>query len=122
MDFSSRIHVDDDLLVNVNRIAREEAEKAQEEGVDLIVGSLLRFVSIVITFVASGIEEAIGSLSVAGEADRHPEKRMKALYTAYEEEWMARLKSEYPDLKRSQLKERIFKQWQKAPENPLRLK
>ncbi|XP_312989.5 coiled-coil domain-containing protein 124 [Anopheles gambiae] len=72
------------------------------------------------TEVAQTIDQAIAVLSVGDpSADRHPEKRMKAAYKAYEEEELKRLKLENPSLKLSQLKQMIFKNWQKAPENPL---
>uniref|UniRef100_A0A182IVG4 Coiled-coil domain-containing protein n=1 Tax=Anopheles atroparvus TaxID=41427 RepID=A0A182IVG4_ANOAO len=72
------------------------------------------------TEVAQTIDQAIAVLSVGdASADRHPEKRMKAAYKAYEEAELQRLKQEYPSLKLSQLKQMIFKNWQKAPENPM---
>uniref|UniRef100_A0A182PNP3 HMG box domain-containing protein n=1 Tax=Anopheles epiroticus TaxID=199890 RepID=A0A182PNP3_9DIPT len=72
------------------------------------------------TEVAQTIDQAIAVLSVGdASADRHPEKRMKAAYKAYEEEELKRLKQENPSLKLSQLKQMIFKNWQKAPENPM---
>uniref|UniRef100_A0A182T8F5 HMG box domain-containing protein n=1 Tax=Anopheles maculatus TaxID=74869 RepID=A0A182T8F5_9DIPT len=73
------------------------------------------------TEVAQTIDQAIAVLSVgdASAADRHPEKRMKAAFKAYEEEELKRLKQEHPSLKLSQLKQMIFKNWQKAPENPM---
>lgn len=54
-----------------------------------------------------------------GEVDKHPEKRMKAAYTAFEERRLKTLKEEQPTLRLSQLKQIIFKEWQKSPENPL---
>lgn len=53
------------------------------------------------------------------EIDKHPEKRMKAAYAAYEERRLQELKIEHPTLRLSQLKQMIFKEWQKSPENPL---
>jgi len=44
---------------------------------------------------------------------------MKAAYLAYEEKMMPILKEENPTLRLSQLRERIFKLWGKAPENPM---
>lgn len=44
---------------------------------------------------------------------------MKAAYTAYEERRLKELKEENPSLRLSQLKQMIFKEWQKSPENPL---
>ena len=53
------------------------------------------------------------------EVDRHPERRMKAAFTAYEEANMARIKSENPTLRMSQLKQILRKEWMRSPENPL---
>lgn len=55
----------------------------------------------------------------SAEVDKHPEKRMKAAYNAYEEKRLKELKLEQPTLRLSQLKQLIFKEWQKSPENPL---
>lgn len=60
------------------------------------------------------------SLGSGGEkVDRHPEKRMKAAYTEYEEMRLAEMKEEKNLLKQSQMKQKIFKEWQKHPDNPL---
>ncbi len=67
---------------------------------------------------ASGMDAALGALSVAGD-DNHPEKRMKALHKAFEEKMMPQMKEEYPGLKRSQYLEKIFAIWKKSPENPM---
>lgn len=53
------------------------------------------------------------------DMDRHPERRMKAAFAAYEEENMPRLKKENPNMRLSQLKQMLKKEWVKAPENPL---
>lgn len=78
---------------------------------------------------ASNIEDAILALDVAskgaerlvGESklERHPERRMKASFASYEEREMPRLKAENPSLKFTQLKQLLFKNWQKSPENPM---
>ncbi|XP_021935101.1 coiled-coil domain-containing protein 124, partial [Zootermopsis nevadensis] len=48
---------------------------------------------------ARSIEEAIAVLSMKDpEVDRHPEKRLKAAFTAFEENNMPRIKSENPTL------------------------
>ena len=49
----------------------------------------------------------------------HPEKRMKAAYAAYEDENLPRLKKENPNLRLSQLKQILKKDWMKSPDNPL---
>ncbi|XP_058463199.1 coiled-coil domain-containing protein 124-B [Malaya genurostris] len=71
------------------------------------------------TEVAQTIDQALAVLKVKDGEDRHPEKRMKAAYKSYEDEQLPILKQEYPSLKLSQLKQIIFKNWQKAPQNPL---
>lgn len=44
---------------------------------------------------------------------------MKAAYNAFEDKRLAELKIENPTLRLSQLKQLVFKEWQKSPENPL---
>lgn len=51
--------------------------------------------------------------------ERHPERRAKAAYRAFEDREMPKLRADFPSLKRSQLKERLWKVWQKSDENPL---
>lgn len=68
---------------------------------------------------ARSIEDAIAALSVGKELDRHPERRMKAAFTAYEEENLPRLKQENPNMRLSQLKQLLKKEWMKSPENPM---
>lgn len=70
--------------------------------------------------VASNIDQAISVLRVSeSEDDRHPEKRMKAAFKAYEDSEIPIMKAQNPSLKLSQLKQMIFKNWQKSPENPM---
>ncbi|GLI67509.1 hypothetical protein VaNZ11_011713 [Volvox africanus] len=69
---------------------------------------------------ARGVDAALKVLSVKDEeADKHPEKRMKAAWKTYEERMLPVLKEEKPGLKMSQYKDMLWKAWQKAPENPL---
>ncbi|XP_056646238.1 coiled-coil domain-containing protein 124-like [Diorhabda sublineata] len=68
---------------------------------------------------ARTVDEAISLLGNKDDIDKHPEKRMKAAYLAYEEKRLRELKEENPTLRLSQLKQMIFKEWQKSPENPL---
>lgn len=70
---------------------------------------------------ASSVTEAIKVLSIVQDekVDKHPEKRMKAAYTEFEERRLQELKAENKSLKLSQLKQMIFKEWQKHPDNPL---
>lgn len=75
-------------------------------------------------YSASNLDDALSlleSLTVepaTGSIERHPERRMKAAYAAFEEREMPELKAQNPGLRHSQLKEKLFRMWQKAPENP----
>ncbi|KAH7962074.1 hypothetical protein HPB52_014217 [Rhipicephalus sanguineus] len=51
--------------------------------------------------------------------DRHPERRAKVAYDAFEKAKLPELKAENPNLRLSQLKQMIRKDWMKSPENPL---
>lgn len=51
--------------------------------------------------------------------DRHPEKRLKAAFKAYESENLPRIKAENPSMRLSQWKQILFKEWTKSPQNPL---
>lgn len=44
---------------------------------------------------------------------------MKAAFAAFEEANMPRLKQENPNMRLSQLKQLLKKEWTKSPENPL---
>nr|XP_042898226.1 coiled-coil domain-containing protein 124 [Parasteatoda tepidariorum] len=70
--------------------------------------------------IARSVDDAIAILSVSGEkVDLHPEKRVKAAYQAFEEKNLPLLKAENPNLRLSQLKQMLKKDWMKSPENPL---
>ncbi|NXY18941.1 CC124 protein, partial [Atrichornis clamosus] len=68
---------------------------------------------------ARTIEDAIAVLSVSNDSDRHPERRMRAAFTAFEELHLPRLKQENPNMRLSQLKQLLKKEWMKSPENPM---
>lgn len=70
---------------------------------------------------ARTVDEAIQVLSVGDDAviDMHPEKRLKAAYTAFEEKQLPLLKLENPNLRLSQLKQMLKKDWNRSPDNPL---
>ncbi|KAF8771661.1 coiled-coil domain-containing protein 124-like [Argiope bruennichi] len=70
--------------------------------------------------VARSVDDAIAILSISNEkVDLHPEKRVKAAYQAFEERNLPILKAENPNLRLSQLKQMLKKDWMKSPENPL---
>ncbi|MBA0760247.1 hypothetical protein Gotri_023006 [Gossypium trilobum] len=70
---------------------------------------------------ARSVEEAIAQMSVADTLppDRHPERRLKASFKAFEEAELPRLKEEKPGLTHNQYKDMIWKLWKKSPDNPL---
>ncbi|KAG0453227.1 hypothetical protein HPP92_025634 [Vanilla planifolia] len=71
---------------------------------------------------AHSVEEAIVKMVVNDAAlppDRHPERRLKASFKAFEEAELARLKEEKPGLSHTQYKDMIWKLWKKSPDNPL---
>ncbi|OMJ23348.1 Coiled-coil domain-containing protein [Smittium culicis] len=58
------------------------------------------------------------SSNLAGLVDRHPERRHKAALKAYEERELPRIKLENKGLRLQQLKQLLWKEWLKSPENP----
>ncbi|KAF9494096.1 DUF1014-domain-containing protein [Pleurotus eryngii] len=83
------------------------------------------------SFAATGIDNALDLLEVvtakmdkasvgqqAASIERHPERRFKAAFEAYQEREMPNVRKEHPGLRLQQYKELLFKQFQKSPENP----
>lgn len=73
---------------------------------------------------ARTVDEAIAVLGGGGgvgksPAEKHPERRMKAAFAAFEEREMPRLKAENPTLRMSQLRQLLKKEWMKSPDNPM---
>ncbi|OQS04093.1 hypothetical protein THRCLA_03636 [Thraustotheca clavata] len=73
---------------------------------------------------ATTVEDALALLSTDDKgSERHPERRAKAAYKAFEEATMPQLKEDYPGLKLSQYKQRLSDMvtchWRKSPQNPL---
>ena len=72
------------------------------------------------TEVAQSVEQAIAALDLGGDsADMHPEKRMKAAWTAFEQGRISQLRAENPTLRLSQIRQMLRKEWKKSPLNPL---
>lgn len=69
---------------------------------------------------ARTVEEAIDVLSISkGQPEKHPEKRLKAAFASFEEREFPRLKAENTNLRQSQVKQLLRKEWMKSPENPM---
>mmetsp|Transcript_16966 Transcript_16966/g.25671 ORF Transcript_16966/g.25671 Transcript_16966/m.25671 type:complete len:242 (-) Transcript_16966:314-1039(-) len=65
---------------------------------------------------ASGLDSALEKLNISAGGEEI--KSRKALYMAFEERTMPSVKEEYPGLRLTQYKEKIFNLWKKSPENP----
>jgi len=74
---------------------------------------------------ARTVDEALKMLKVSSSAvgdetpDKHPERRVRAAYATFEETRLPQYKAENPSLKLSQLKQLIYTEWKKSPENPM---
>jgi hypothetical protein len=51
--------------------------------------------------------------------DRHPERRMRAAFARFEERETAVVREENPSLRRSQVREVVWRRWLKSKENPM---
>ncbi|KAG2225195.1 hypothetical protein INT45_009524, partial [Circinella minor] len=101
-----------------DKVAAKKAAKAE-------AGSFAR--RTIPEFSASNIDDALDIMSISDDKkgpvsnkdiERHPERRFKAALAAFEERELSRFKKENPGLRLSQLKEIIFKEFKKSPENP----
>ena len=75
------------------------------------------------TINATGIDNALDALSLTTDKnsqaiERHPERRFKAAYKAYEERRLPEVETENPGLRRNQRVEIIRKEFEKSEENP----
>lgn len=83
------------------------------------------------SFAATGIDNALELLEVvtakmdkasvgqqAAGLERHPERRFKAAFEAYQERELPKIKQDHPGLRLQQYKELLHKQFQKSPDNP----
>ncbi|KFD47023.1 hypothetical protein M514_12105 [Trichuris suis] len=70
---------------------------------------------------ARTVEKAISILSNGSDVavDRHPERRARTAFAAFQERRLPELKKEHPNLRLSQLNQMLKKEWQKSPDNPL---
>ena len=68
---------------------------------------------------ARSVDEAISVLKDKEAKDKHPEKRRKTAFANFEKRRIKEGRNENPELKLSQVREMVFKEWQKSPENPM---
>jgi hypothetical protein len=74
-------------------------------------------------FSASNIDDALellasGTPTSAANIERHPERRFKAAFRAYEEQELPKLKKENPGLRYTQLHNILYENFKKSPDNP----
>ncbi|CRG89270.1 Coiled-coil domain-containing protein 124 homolog [Talaromyces islandicus] len=72
---------------------------------------------------ASGIENALDALDLTSKGDsmkvdRHPERRFKAAYAAFEARRLPEIEAEHPGLRKQQRVEICKKEFEKSDENP----
>ncbi|OAX84202.1 hypothetical protein ACJ72_01434 [Emergomyces africanus] len=72
---------------------------------------------------ATGIDNALDALSLTTSSeptkiDRHPERRFKAAYAAFEARRLPEIEQEQPGLRRQQRIELVRKEFEKSEENP----
>ena len=71
---------------------------------------------------ATGIDNALDALSLTNndtsKVDRHPERRFKAAYAAYEARRMPEVEEENKGLRKNQREALIRKEFERSPENP----
>jgi len=88
---------------------KEEAESLSATGLDDALDMM--------TLVTAKTDKAsVGQQAAKLEA--HPERRFKAAFEAYLERELPSTREEHPGLRLNQYRELLFKQFQKAPENP----
>ena len=79
------------------------------------------------TLNASNIDDALSALeltnksvdTIAGDIDRHPERRFKKALEAYEAQRLPELKNEHKGLRLNQYRDIRYKEFQKSDENPM---
>ncbi|KAK1429071.1 hypothetical protein QVD17_11270 [Tagetes erecta] len=109
------------LLKKAEEEKRRQSRTAKEEEYEkmVLVQNTNRDDSVI---EARSVEEAIAQMSVAADnlpLDKHPEKRLKASFKAFEEAELPNLKADKPGLTHTQYKDMIWKLWKKSPDNPL---
>lgn len=97
--------------------AKKAEKKPSGRGIDSALGSLDKPSAL----NASGIDNALDALDITSDnkdkLDRHPERRFKAAYAAFEERRLEEMKDE-KGLRRQQKIDQIRKEFEKHPDNP----
>lgn len=97
--------------------AKKAEKKPSGRGIDSALGSFDKPSAL----NASGIDNALDALDITADnkdkLDRHPERRFKAAYAAFEERRLDEMKDE-KGLRRQQKIDQIRKEFEKHPDNP----
>ncbi|KAF2628745.1 DUF1014-domain-containing protein [Macroventuria anomochaeta] len=97
--------------------AKKAEKKPSGRGIDSALGSFDKPSAL----NASGIDNALDALDITSDnkdkLDRHPERRFKAAYAAFEERRLDEMKDE-KGLRRQQKIDQIRKEFEKHPDNP----
>ncbi|KAJ8618251.1 hypothetical protein MRB53_014437 [Persea americana] len=108
------------VLQRAEAAKKEQTRTADEEEYErtVLVANTNRDDSVI---EAHSVEDALARMAVAEPlpADRHPERRLKASFKAFEEAELPKLKIEKPGLTLNQYKDMVWKLWKKSPDNPL---
>ena len=64
---------------------------------------------------ATGLDNALNML---GMEEKEKSKNLKVLFNEFSERETPKVRADNPGLKLSQVKERVFRAWEKSPENP----
>lgn len=107
------------------RVGGRGGAEAAEAPVDVVSASGMDGALAALAISTKGAGAAGGALSPRSGGtglvanDPHPERRRKALYAAFEDKMLPLMREDFPGLKLSQYKDKIFKAWEKSPENPM---
>ncbi|PVU97169.1 hypothetical protein BB561_000721 [Smittium simulii] len=74
--------------------------------------------SVDVADTSSDISQLKKNSTVGNLIDRHPERRAKAAYKAYEDRELQQIRADYPGLRLQQHKDILWKNWLVSPENP----
>jgi len=101
---------------------REEKEKKEEQEIQENINRVIQLERLehgAAYVEARSVDEAVGHMASLGFGPVDKEKRVKVTYASFEEKNLPDVRAENPTLKLSQVKELIWKMWQKSPENPV---
>lgn len=113
------------LEMEANSIKSKKGGKTKSHKKDSGLDDALNQFGPKATISAEGLDDSLAALTLLKkdavsnkEIDRHPERRFKAAFAAYTERRLPEVKKENPGLRKQQLEQLIYKEFQKSSENP----